>query len=376
MRTMVSSTLNRYLGRTFLLNFLFVLGLLLALIFMFDTLELLRRAGKQVNVPLHLVLEMSLFKLPEVTQILLPFAVLFAAMFTFWRLNRRSEIAVMRASGYSVWQFLAPIMGVAAAICVFYLAFVNPIGAMMLGRYEALENELIFHRTSSVAVLREGLWMRQDLQDGGADAVGKDGGHIILHAERIDQPSWVMHDVMALYFGPDDAFIQRVDAPVARLAKGRWLLDQAIVFRPHQPPQPANGLALPPDISTEQIEDSLSEPGAISFWQMPGFIATMEQTGFDAVSLKVRFQALLAQPLSFAAMILLAAIVSLRPPRQRGVFLMALGGVIGGFMLFFSSSFMQALGSSHQIPPVAAAWAAPLVAALLGLAVLLNYEDG
>ena len=270
-------------------------------------------------------------------------------------------------------------MGTAAAICLVYLAFVNPVGAMMLGRYEALENRLIFHRTSSVAVLREGLWMRQDLQQdlpGGGHASADDTGHIILHAGRIDQPAWVMRDVMVLYFAPEDVFLQRVDAPLARLVNGRWVLERATLFQPHRKAQPAPGFTLPKDISTTQIEDSLAEPGAVSFWQMPGFIGTMEQTGFDAVSLKVRFQTFLAQPLSFAAMILLAAIVSLRPPRQRGVFLMVLAGVIGGFLLFFVSSFLQALGSSHQIPPLAAAWAAPVVATLFGLAILLNYEDG
>ena len=59
----------------------------------------------------------------------------------------------------------------------------------------------------------------------------------------------------------------------------------------------------------------------------------------------------------FAAMILLAATVSMRPPRFRGAAALFGIGVFMGFFVFFMSSFMQALGASHQIPVVLAAWA-------------------
>ena len=83
----LSLTLNRYLGRTYLLNLLFMIVGLLSIIYLFDTVELLRRAAKKDNVPLSLILQMGLFKLPEVGQMILPFAVLFSAMFTFWNLT-------------------------------------------------------------------------------------------------------------------------------------------------------------------------------------------------------------------------------------------------------------------------------------------------
>ena len=74
------STLSRYLGRTYILGFLSLLAVLLGIVYLFDTVELFRRASKFSDVPLPLVLQMGLLKLPEVGQIILPFAVLFSAM--------------------------------------------------------------------------------------------------------------------------------------------------------------------------------------------------------------------------------------------------------------------------------------------------------
>ena len=102
----------------------------------------------------------------------------------------------------------------------------------------------------------------------------------------------------------------------------------------------------------------------------------MEATGFDTTQMKIHYQTLLAQPLLFVAMILLAATVSLRPPRAGGTMALIASGVFTGFIVFFVASFLQALGSSHQIPVFLAAWSPALIAFLLGIAAILNIEDG
>ncbi len=297
---------------------------------------------------------------------ILPFGVLFSAMFTFWQMNRRSELIVMRSAGFSVWQFLAPVFSVAVITGIFYLSLLNPVGAAMLGRYEMLENRLFAHKTSSVTLLKGGLWLRQDLDD----------GHVILHADKIDAPAWVLHGVMALYFDNDDRFMRRLDAPDAELKNGEWLFRNVTSNQPGQPAEMIDSVSLATDLTSRQIEESFSSPSAISFWKLPSFIQTMQQTGFDATRLQIYFHTLLAQPLLFVAMILLAAAVSLRPPRFRGAFVMIVLGTLCGFCVFFTASFMEALGASHQIPVVAASWATPLVATLIGVAIILNFEDG
>ncbi|HRC27141.1 MAG TPA: LptF/LptG family permease, partial [Alphaproteobacteria bacterium] len=118
----IPKTLAGYLCRLYVTNLLVLLGILAGIIYLFDTVELLRRAGKRADVPLTLVLEMGALKVPEAAQVTLPFAILFSAMFTFWQLGRRNELAVLRAAGLSVWQFLGPLLAVAGAAGVLHMA--------------------------------------------------------------------------------------------------------------------------------------------------------------------------------------------------------------------------------------------------------------
>lgn len=364
----LSATFSGYLAKTYIVNFIWLLLALLAVIYLFDTVELIRRASNREGVPLMLVLQMGLLKLPEVGQVLLPFAVLFSAMFTFWGLTRRHELVVARAAGFSVWQFLAPVIGVAIAAGVLQMAVVNPVGALLVGKFEQLERTYLNREKSQVAVFKEGLWLRQARSD--------EQGYIILHAATLNQQVWKLNDVTVLIFGEGDTFERRVDAQSARLEPGRWVFVGVSIYDPPGESRTLEQAELPTDLTIKDVEDSFASPETMSFWRLPAHIQTLEETGFDASSLRVHYHNLLAQPLLFAAMILLAAAVSTRPPRLRGTGILMLSGLFIGFFVFFMSSFLQALGASGQLPAVLAAWSPALICTLLGLSVIMALEDG
>lgn len=383
----IKTTLSRYLGRLYFFNFLALFGALLAIIYLFDTIELIRRAGNIDGIPLSLVFQMGLLKLPEVGQVLFPFAILFSAMFTFWQLTRRQELVVVRASGLSVWQFLTPVIAVAMAIGVLQMGVINPAGALLVGKFEQLERKYLDRSTNQIAIFQEGLWLRQSYED-------VEGGYVILHAHRIDPP-WTLKNVTTLYFGEDDTFLKRVQAKSAVLEPERWVMNEATIYGEQRAinsggvnsankNNPKNAkqdntrarLILPTRLTIKDVEDSFASPESMSFWALPGHIRTLEDTGFDASRLKVHYQSLMARPLLFAAMVLLAASVSMRPPRAGGGFIFLAFGVFSGFIVFFLSSFLEALGASSQIPVFLAAWSPAIICLLLGLSITMNLEDG
>lgn len=361
------STLSRYLAWTYLLSFLQLLGALLAIVYLFDTVELLRRAAKFQEIPLTLVLQMGLMKLPDVGQVILPFAVLFSALYTFWLLARRQELVIVRAAGLSVWQFLGPIVGVALMIGLFHMSVINPVGALLIGRYQVMEAMYLQSGdNNTVSIGEQGLWLRQRTDAGGA----------ILHAAKVEMPAWELSDVTVFHFSEEGDFTQRMDADSATLEKGRWVFRNATINAPGKRPDRETAAYLPTDLTITEIEESFSTAEQTPFWALPAYIRTMEATGFDSRKLRIHFQTLLAQPLLFAAMVVLAATVSLRMARFHPTALMIGGGVVIGFVVFFATSFLKALGASDQIPVLLAAWFPPVIALTLGISVILTTEDG
>lgn len=360
------STITRYLARLYVWSFLQLLAIILAIVYLFETVELLRRAAKLENVPFTLVMQMGLLKLPEVGQIILPFAVLFGALYTFWSLVRKQELVIVRSAGLSVWQFLAPVVGVAIMVGVIHMTVINPIGAMLITRYHAMEMLYLESKDNTVSVGEQGLWLRQKTETGG----------VILHADKVKMPDWELSGVTVFYFSKEGAFEKRLDANTAYLEEGAWRFKSAVINGAGPIPVKKPMETLPTNLTINEIEESFSTAEQTPFWVLPGYIKTMEATGFDSRKLRIHFQSLLAQPLLLAAMVILAATVSLRGSRSQATGFLIAAGVTIGFLVFFATSFLKALGASDQIPVALAAWFPPLIAMTLGISVILTTEDG
>lgn len=358
--------LSRYLATLFVRMFLIVLGSLLTIVYLFDTTELLRRAAKAENVSMSLILKMGLYKLPEVGQMLLPFAVLFAAMSCFWWLARRHELTAMRAAGYSAWQFVAPLVTAAIAIGFLHIMVLHPLAAGLLEKYKGMEAEYLGQHKKLITISQQGLWLRE------ADP----SGEVILHADSVFLEDWSLKGVMALFYDEVGTQTRRLDAESVRLQPGRWVFWKATIREPGTPDEHHDVYTLATDLTLADIQESFSDPDTISFWKLPAFIATLDDTGLETAPMEVYYQSLLAQPLLLAAMILLAATVSLRPPRFQRALFMVLLGLLAGFVVFFLSSFLKALGGSHQLPVILASWSTAIIVMLGSLTWLLNTEDG
>jgi lipopolysaccharide export system permease protein len=362
----VSTTLLSYIGRQFLFALIGFFVLLMALVYMFEVIELFRRAASRPNVTTGLLLQMALFKLPQMAEELAPFVALFASIITFWRLTRTHELTVARAAGISVWQFLLPVVGVAMLYGALSVAVLNPAAAVLYGRFERLDAELLQGRSNLFALSGSGFWLRQnDL-----------AGDSVVHARRVASQEMVLFDVIIINFEGRDKFANRIDAARAKLGNGYWEVEDAWLSAPERPSTFERSYRVPTSMTAAQIQDSFASPLTISFWDLPQFIALIETAGFSATRHRLHWHQLTATPLLLAAMVLIAATFSLRPHRRGGTGLLIVVGVATGFVLFFVSSLVGALGQSATIPVALAAWTPAAVSTMLGVAMLLHLEDG
>ena len=360
-------TLALYIARQFLL-WCFVVFLTMAIIvFLLDYVELIRRGGTHPEATLLVLLEMAALKQPYMWQQVAPFAILFGAMLAFWRMTRSNELVVARSTGVSVWQFLSPAVIGALVIGVAVVTVFNPIAAAMQLSYEKLENRVLKNNDAQLNLSRAGLWLRQS-DDHGLPSV--------IHAERLAPGGITLEDVLILFFDKNDKLTSRIDAKQARLESGRWRITNGTRWQPGKAQEPFTETTIPTNVTAGKIEQSFASPETMSFWDLPGFITLLQQSGFSTQRHRLEYDALLAKPFLLAAMVLIAATFSLRMQRRGGTTLMIGAGVASGFALFLLSNVVFALGQSATIPVNLAAWTPAGVSWLLGTSLLLYLEDG
>lgn len=359
-------TFGAYVGRQFLVWWFSVVVGITVLIALIDTVENLRRTASSTDISLLGVLVLTAFKLPHLAQEAIPFTVLFGGMMAFWRLNRHHEFVVARSAGISAWEFLLPILLLSLLIGIVKITIYSPFASAMMLRYEQLETQHDKGKNSLAAISGEGLWLRQNTKD----------GHYILHAAAINPANMVIEKVIVFRFTGKNRFSSRLDAVRANLENGTWLLEGTRLTGPESPLQRLEKIQIPTDLTRENIQDSFARPETMSFWALPGFIDVLEKAGFSGLRHRIYWYSLIADPFLLCAMALFAAAFTLRPQRRGGATFAIAGGVITGFIIYFASDVVYALGLSSRLPPLLAAWSPAVIGCLLGTGVLFHMEDG
>ncbi len=363
---MGSITLSRYFASRFFVAVIAVFLGVFVLVAFVDYIDLMRKASDVPNAPAGMLVLMSLYRVPQIMERLLPFSVLTGTMVCFFSLSRRMELVVARGAGLSVWQIIAPALLVALLLGTVGTVIYNPVSATLREASKRIESQIFGQSQSALEGYDSGYWVRQRGIDGDS----------ILNARQSREQGLKLSSITAFMFNQSGEFKERIEAQGAELMPGAWRLTQARVYAPNALPQTFESYMLPTKLTREQVAESFAAPDTVGFWHLPTYIRFVEDTGLAAAGYRVQYQLLLARPFLQAAMVLLAASVSLRAFRFGGVPQRILIGIAAGFSIYVLSKVTEDLSKADLLYPVLAAWLPNLTGGLFGFLILLHEEDG
>lgn len=359
--------IERYVLMQTLKSLGMALAVIAGLVLLIDFVEVSRSVSGHADLGGARILGLTLMKSPAVILQILPFVFLFGTLTAFVGLNRRSELVAMRAAGVSAWRFVFPAAAAALLIGVLSVTVLHPVAASLDGAYSQERARI---RGGGGAADTAAVWLRE----------GDDNRQIVIRADsrnlatgQLNNPSFFIYTVDG-----DGArtFQERIDARSAALSAGSWRLTDARGASVGQQARAYAALDLPSSIGENDAFNQFADPDSTPFWSLPAQIGRIEAAGFSASAHRLKLQQLLATPLMFAAMTILAAAFSLRLMRLGDLARMSVAAVILGFAFFFVNQFTAALGAAETIPPFLAAWLPPVLTALSAFTLLFYTEDG
>jgi lipopolysaccharide export system permease protein len=344
------------------------LGVLSAILLLIDFVELSRTVGVRAREASVVdIFGLTLLEVPAKILQILPFAFLFGVLAAYVNLNRRSELVALRAAGVSAWRFIFPAAGAAIVIGIFTVVVLNPIASALNDTYQQVEQKMV---NDGPVVADKSVWLRQSDRR----------TQIIIRAQSTGSSGVHLREVLLFVYNIDKAgdahFARRIEADQARLVNRQWILNGVREGDPGAQAVKIDTMTLPSTLNDRTALERFSSPQAVPFWSLPGMISRTQRAGFSATPYQLQLDQLLATPVMFAAMSVLAAAFSLRLLRLGGLAGLAGSGVALGFILFFFDQFCSSLGKAEVIPPFLAAWTPPLLALLAGFTLLCYTEDG
>ncbi len=361
-RLFPSPTLARYTARMFLLR---TLAFLAGLVLILQTLDLLGESSRILAVPGNGEAELWRYvslRLPQLVALFLPFSVLLATLLTFITLNQNSEVVILKASGLSAHQILAPLVLAGLAVAGLSFAF----------------NELVLTRAqASFDPWKTAEYRPVEGNGGPAGDIWVRSGSDLVRAGRVSGsgPSVRLADV-TVFDREADRLVARIEAERARPVPGGWRLEDGRRFDLASAREtPFAVLDLPLAATPDQFTTVNIQPRHTPFWRLLPAIRALEAAGKPTDRLRAELHHKVAGPLSAALMPLLGAVAAFGLARSGRLFLRAVIGLALGFLYFVADNFAMAMADFGNLPPVAAAWAPFLLFLLIGESVLFRTEE-
>jgi lipopolysaccharide export system permease protein len=356
--------LNLYLVRRFFVWLMIVTLGFGTVAMLGDFLEMLRFANK-FDLGAGDAFSFTLHRLPLLMMDFLPFIFLFGTVFCLLRLSQAQELAIIRAAGLSVWQFLRPFLVFTFLFSVTLILLLEPIGVDLKNTFSARQAELTQQKTG-LSFSTGGIWFRETYTT----------GSYVSRVEKIEEDSGRLINLDIMLLDEEGLYAGRITAPQGIVADGELQLNKPMIYRGNELPRQENWLSLPTGLRADNLADTFVSARLINIWQLPAYIAGAGDSGIDVTRHQVRFQSLLALPVLLMAMVMVAACFSL-PTGRMFTSGQTLGmSFLSGFALFLFNDFAVLMGELNLMPAMLASWVPALIALLLAISYLLTTEDG
>ena len=362
-----NSRLKKYLGQQFLIwiGGAFIFTTFVSLIF--DMSEVAQTNSNKEAFHFFNILLISLMRLPNLLNEILPFIFLFGTIGFFTKMRNSNELIIARASGISVWQFLMPGLLVTLLVGCFFMMLWQPISSYLYMQSEQYKESKFYEKSNKLSISKNGLWLKENTKD----------GYYILHAENVSETDPIqIGNPVIMRFDSQNQLVSRITAQSGILGFQNWHLKNVLIQNEELQSSQKENIYIPTKFKTDQIVDNFQDPISISFWDLRDFIDVSEASGLPVNKYEMYFHLLLARPLLMMAMVLIAATFGLKHARSGGHISGVVLSVISGFLLFIFAEFMKTLGQLAMLSPPLAAWTPGVIASLLGITLLLHREDG
>lgn len=351
--------LDRYLIKQYLQTIFFGILAFSLLFVIIDVMENLDDFIDQ-NVPYHVVFHYYLVFMPEMIKMMTPVAVLFGALFTAGKASNLSELTAIKASGVSMYRFMAPFLVTTLVISfasIYFSGYVVP-----MANQTKLNIEMNYLNRNQVY--------------GGNNLFFQDSETRIVNIAYFDDGRNQANRVSVQNFAKDDPtkMVSRTDAVrmVYDSTSHDWTAYNGISRTFFADSQKAdyfdkrkidNLNFTPGDLARKQ-----QKPEEMNLSELSDLIDSQKHSGTDPTNAQIEYYSRFSFPMASIIVVLFGLTISAN--KRKGTVAAQIGfNILATFIYLVFMKVSQAFGKNGALDPMLTAWAANI---LFLLAALIN----
>ena len=344
--------LDRYLVKQFLLTILFGL---LAFTLIFVVIDMMENLDDFIDqsVPMDIVLNYYLVFSPEIIKLIIPVAILFAALFTAGKAANLSEITAIKASGISLFRFMIPFLITTFFICMLAIYF----------------SGYVVPHANSIKVNLERKYLNRGFVFTGSNIFFKDSPNRIVNIAFFDNSQNQAHRISIQEFDVADPtkMISRVDAAKMTFdtTSLKWFAENGVkrFFNPERESAEYFNQLTFPDLNfhPDDLASKQQKPEEMNLNELKKLINSQVREGTDPKNTLIEYHSRFSYAMS-SIIVVLFGIPLAATKRRRGGLAVQVGiNILVTFIYLVFMKVSQAFGKNGAIDPILTAWFANLI---------------
>jgi lipopolysaccharide export system permease protein len=304
------------------------------------------------NVPWINILHYYLVFTPEIIKLITPVAVLFGALFTAGKVSSLSELTAMRASGVSLYRFMAPFVVTALVISFMSLYF---------GGY-------IVPMANKTKIYIEQTYLKKGLSFTGNNIYFQDSKTRIVSINYFDSKFNWANRVSIQDFNPNNLteMRKRIDAQkleydslsgswIARQGVERTFTDESETAKYFDSLKLSNLHFKPIDLTKKQ-----EKPAEMNLSELSELIDSQKRAGTNPTVAQIEYQSRFAFAMTSVIIVLFGLPISTKK-RKSGLAVQVGINILIAFIYLVFMKISQAFGKNGALDPILTAWFANII---------------
>lgn len=128
-------------------------------------------------------------------------------------------------------------------------------------------------------------------------------------------------------------------------------------------------------ININDLKDYFSNSSTVSFWDVLNNIKNLNERGYSADELKVKYHKYLSLPIYLFCIIFLSTTFTILIDKKYNTLIYLFFGLIVGFFLYFLNDLSITLGLANKIPLTISIWAPVMILFFLSVINILKINE-
>ena len=328
-------TYIKFLSKTFLNSFVYVLIIIISLIFILNLLSELE-FFKDIEVNNFMPIYLSLLNAPTLIFELFPFIFLISTQLFFITLFNNNELGVFKYSGLKNSKIILILSIISFTLGLLIITIFYNFSSNLKNFYLNLKTNYTSDGKYLAVINKNGLWIK--------DVVNENT--LLINASKIENNFII--DAYISEFDKDFKIIKNIISPKIDVKNKNWIIFDAEVLINNEKNN-YNTYELMTNFDYHIIQNLFSNLSSLTFFQLIELKKNYKQLNYSIIEVDLHLLKLFSFPLYLSLMAVFASIIMLNTKKFKSSILKISIGLFFSVIIYYLNNFFNVMGQTEKL---------------------------